>query len=104
MVLNILSKAPFEPIKSINMKKLTFKTVFLLALVTDTRHSELHALIRKGLISWSSDKSKITLRVSPTVVAKTQLVCGSGSIQPISLCSLNDFVGDLPDELNLGPF
>ena len=97
LVLSILSKAPFEPIKSINMKELTFKTVFLLALATGMRRSELHALTRKGL-SWSSDKSKITLRVSPTFVAKTQLVCGSGSIQPISLCSLNDFVGDLPDE------
>ena len=49
LVLSILSKAPFEPIKSISMKELTFKTVFLLALATGKRRSELHALIRKGL-------------------------------------------------------
>ena len=79
LVLNILSKAPFEPIKSINMKELTFKTVFLTALATDKRRSELHALIRKGL-SWSEDKSNITLRVALEFVAKTQLGQGPGAI------------------------
>ena len=62
LVLNILSKAPFEPIKHIGMKELTFKTVFLTALATGKRRSELHALIRNGL-SWTDDKSSITLRV-----------------------------------------
>ena len=102
LVLSILSKPPFEPIKSINMKELTFKTVFLTALATGKRRSELHALFRKGL-SWSEDKSSITLRVSPEFVSKTQLSSGSGPISPIFLRSLNDFVGDLPDELNLCP-
>ena len=32
LVLNMLSKAPFEPIKSIGMKELTFKPYFLLLL------------------------------------------------------------------------
>ena len=86
LVLSMLSKAPFEPIKSINMKELTFKTVFLTALATGKRRSELHALIRQGL-SWSEDKSSITLRVSPEFVSKTQLGFGSGVIQPISLTS-----------------
>ena len=78
----MLSKAPFEPIKSINMKELTFKTIFLTALASGKRRSELHALIRKGL-SWNDDKSNITLRVAPEFVAKTQL--GPGAILPICL-------------------
>ena len=98
----MLSKAPFEPIKSINLKELTFKTVFLAALATGKCRSELHALIRKGL-SWMDDKSCITLRVSPEFVSKTQLGFGPGVIQPISLTLLNDFVGNLPDELHLCP-
>jgi len=102
LVLSMLSKAPFEPIKSINMKELTFKTVFLTALATGKRRSELHALIRQGL-SWSEDKSSITLRVSPEFVSKTQLGFGSGVIQPICLTSLGDFVGNLPGEMNLCP-
>ena len=77
------------------MKELTFKTVFLTALATGKRRSELHALFRKGL-SWSEDKSSITLRVSPEFVSKTQLSSGSGPISPIFLRYLNDFVGDLP--------
>jgi len=84
------------------MKELTFKTIFLIALASGKRRSELHALTRKGF-SWNSDKSKLTLRVSPNFVAKTQLVCGSGSVQPIKIQSLNDFVGNLPGELNLCP-
>jgi len=102
LVLNILSKAPFEPIGHINMKELTFKTIFLTALATGKRRSELHALIRKGL-SWTDDKSCITLRVSPEFVSKTQLGLGSGVIQPISLKSLDDFVGNLSGELHLCP-
>ena len=81
---------------------MTFKTVFLTALATGKRRSELHALIRKGL-SWSEDKSSITLRVSPEFVSKTQLGFGSGVIQPICLTSLGDFVGNLPGEMNLCP-
>jgi len=36
-------------------------------------------------------------------VAKTQLVGGSGAVHPIKIQSLDDFVGNLPEELNLCP-
>ena len=98
----MLSKAPFEPIKSINMKELTFKTVCLTALATGKRRSELHALIRKGL-SWNEDKTSITLRVAPEFIAKTQLGLGPGAILPICLQSLQDFVGNDPQEMHLCP-
>ena len=43
LVLHQLTKAPFEPIKEASLKYLTFKTVFLLALGSGKRRSEIHA-------------------------------------------------------------
>ena len=43
LVLHQLSKVHFEPIKEASLKHLTFKTVFLLALASRKRRSEIHA-------------------------------------------------------------
>ena len=43
LVLHQLTKAPFEPMKGSFLKHLTFKTVFLLALGSGKRRSEIHA-------------------------------------------------------------
>ena len=45
VVLNELTKAPFEPMKDTDLKHLTLKTVFLLALASGKRHSEIHAWV-----------------------------------------------------------
>ena len=45
VVLNELKKSPFEPMKDTNVKYLTFKTAFLLALASGKRHSEIHAWV-----------------------------------------------------------
>ena len=45
VVLNELTKAPFEPMKDTDLKHLTFKTVFLLALASCKCHSEIHAWV-----------------------------------------------------------
>ena len=42
LVLHQLTKAPFKPIKEASLKHLTFKTVFLLALGSGKRRSEIH--------------------------------------------------------------
>ena len=44
LVLEALTKPPFEPLRSIELKYLTWKTVFLVALASAARVSELHAL------------------------------------------------------------
>lgn len=44
LVLNILSKAPFEPMHKISLKFLTWKTVFLTAISTFRRCSDIQAL------------------------------------------------------------
>ena len=43
LVLLALTRPPFEPLAKADLKILTFKTVFLLALASDKRHSEIHA-------------------------------------------------------------
>jgi len=44
IVLTALKKFPFEPLKTASFKHLTWKTVFLLAITSARRASELHAL------------------------------------------------------------
>ena len=48
LVLDALRKNPFEPISQIQISHLTVKTMFLLALSSGNRHSELHAIVRQG--------------------------------------------------------
>ena len=44
-VLNELTKVPFEPMKDTDLKHLTLKIAFLLALASVKRHSEIHAWV-----------------------------------------------------------
>ena len=60
LVLHQLTKAPFEPLKEASLKHLTFKTVFLLALGSGKRRSEIHAWLHKN-IRHQSDWSKVSL-------------------------------------------
>ena len=46
-VLNELTKAPFEPMKDTDLKHLTLKTAFLLALASSKRRSGIHAWVAK---------------------------------------------------------
>ena len=43
-VLDLLQKSPFEPLKHADLKYVTFKTVFLIAITTFRRCSDLQAL------------------------------------------------------------
>ena len=45
VVLNELTKAPFEPMKDTDLKHLTLKTASLLALASGKRRSEIHAWV-----------------------------------------------------------
>ena len=72
LVLHQLIKAPFEPIKEASLKHLTFKTVFLLALGSGKRRSEIHAWQSKN-IRHQSDWSKVSLYPSPSFLFKNQL-------------------------------
>ena len=82
LVLHQLTKAPFEPLREASLKHLTFKTVFLLALGSGKRRSEIHAWQHKN-IRHQSDWSKVSLFPSPSFLSKNQLAKeGQWSYQP----------------------
>ena len=72
LVLHQLTKPPFEPLREASLKHLTFKTVFLLALGSGKRRSEIHAWQHKN-IKHQSDWSKVSLFPSPSFLSKNQL-------------------------------
>ena len=66
IVLEALSKPPYEPLREASFKHLTLKTVFLLAMASAGRRSELHALrFDKNYIQFKPKGSGVTLYFSP---------------------------------------
>ena len=92
LVLQCLFKPPFEPLKLSSDKHFTWKTSFLLVLVSAKRVSELHGLSChvRHLRSWSS----CTFYVLPDFMVKTQnpSVPDSPFVE-FSVLSLDNFVG-----------
>ena len=81
-------KAPFEPLKESSLKHLTFKTVFLLALGSGKRRSEIHAWLHKN-IRHQSDWFKVSLYPSPSFLSKNQLAKeGPDSVAPVVIPAL----------------
>ena len=88
LVLYQLTKAPFEPLREASLKHLTFKAVFLLALGSGKRRSEIHAWQRKN-IRHQSDWSKVSLFPSPSFLSKNQLAKeGPESVAPVVIPAL----------------
>ena len=88
LVLHQRTKAPFEPLKEASLKHLTFKTVFLLALGSGKRRSEIHAWLHKN-IRHQSDWSKVSLYPSPSFLSKNQLAKeGPDSVAPVVIPAL----------------
>ena len=88
LVLHQLTKAPFEPLRSASLKHLTFKTVFLLALGSGKRRSEIHAWLAKN-IRHQEDWSKVSLYPSPSFLSKNQLARdGPDSVAPVVIPAL----------------
>ena len=100
LVLRVLREAPFEPMGTISLRALTLKTVFLVALASGRRRSEIHALgVSNGLLKLS--KTEAVLRTSPGFLAKNQ---AAGSVAaPITIKALGDFTGPDPPEVALCP-
>ena len=88
LVLHQLTKAPFEPLREASRKRVTFKTVFLLALGSGKRRSEIHAWQHKN-IRHQSDWSKVSLFPSPSFLSKNQLAKeGPQSVAPVVIPAL----------------
>ena len=95
LVLNVLLKDPFEPLQKAHLKLLTYKTVFLLALASGKRRSEIHALSFASL-AWSADGLTAFFKVVPSFLAKTQLA--SAPPLAFSIASLDKVLGQGMEE------
>ena len=99
LVLQSLTRKPYEPLENSSLHNLTLKTTFLLALASAKRISELQGL--SYLVKWASDKSSATLNLSTDFIAKTQVPGDSSTAYaPIVIPALTNLVGqDDPDNL-----
>lgn len=71
MVLEALSQYPFEPLGSISLKLLSFKTALLLALASAKRVSELHALsVHPSCTKFSLSGDMVSLKPNPAFMPK----------------------------------
>ena len=83
-----LTKAPFEPMRKASLKHLTLKTVFLLALGTGKRRSEIHAWLYRD-IRHQENWSQVSLYPSPSFLSKNQLAReGPASVAPVVIPAL----------------
>ena len=64
VVLEALSKSAYEPLREASFKHLTLKTVFLLAMASAGRRSELHVLrFDQNYIQFKPKGAGVTLRI-----------------------------------------
>ena len=92
VVLNELTKAPFEPMKDTDLEHLTFTTAFLLALASGKRRSGIHAWVANK-VSNLGQWEKVALFPSSDFIAKNQLAReGSQSVSPVTIPALTTIV------------
>ena len=88
IILHRLTQPPFKPQEEAALKFLTCKTVFILALASGKRCSEIHASTLDGLLclgGWD----QVQLSPSPSFLAKNQLAKeGPQSISPVVIPAL----------------
>ena len=96
-VLEALKESPFEPMRKADLKWITLKTVFLVALASGKRRSEIHAL-RFDSFSRTENWSRVTLRPDPAFISKTDLAGKQQRIlKPIVIEALKFAEGHVKD-------
>ena len=99
LVLNSLTKAPYEPMLKASLKHLSWKTAFLVAFATAARVGELRALAHDQ-VAHDRHWSKVTLQTHALFIAKNQDLAVDCSPRKFEIPALFDFAGpDLPDRL-----
>ena len=103
VVLNELTKAPFEPMKDTDLKHLTLKTAFLLALASGKRRSEIHAWVAHK-VSNLGQWEEVALFPSSDFIAKNLLAReGSQSVSPVTIPALTTIVDRQFNSKKTGP-
>ncbi len=102
LVLRVLTQQPYEPLRSIEFKNLSAKTVFLLLLATSRRRGDIHAIDPKR-VTFSDNKNKVILEPLPGYIPKVRANAErEARYQPIVVRSLNSVTSD-EAELSLCP-
>ena len=103
LVLLSLTKPPFEPLSEATLKWLTYKTVFLLALASGKRRSEIHAWTHSS-VSSRRNWSEVTVS-PPAFLAKNELASdGPDSIKPVVIPALTTMLdSSLVEDKSLCP-
>ena len=99
LVLEFFKSGRFAQWSALTDKELTLKTVFLLALATGKRRSELHALTQD--VEWISqgDSRAVVFHPDPAFVSKTQLSSkGLGALRPFSMQAIDSVSQPLTEE------
>lgn len=95
LVLDALCRPPFEPIAQAELKWLSCKTSFLLAITSAKRVSELHALsVSESCLRWNADGSGVTMW--PNVAFLPKVLSHAHLNQPIRLARFDPPPGEGP--------
>lgn len=87
LVLDALCEAPFEPLQSIGIDMLSYKTAFLLALCSAKRIGDIHALsVHPSCTQFALDNSKVMLHPNPAYIPKVPALS-----YKTSACELTSF-------------
>lgn len=101
LVLSSLRTSPYEPLVRADIKMLTFKTVFLLALASAKRVSELQGL--SSAVSFSISGNVAFIEFDHLFIAKTDRPSDISSVtRHLSVPAISDVTSD-PDDLLLCP-
>ena len=104
LVLKFLQSPRFRNASSTSDKDITLKTAFLLAMASDKRRSEVHAL--KADVEWltQGDKRFVRLRPNLSFVCKAHLTSGGkGVLVPFTIPALPSTEGVSEEDLQLCP-
>jgi len=101
VVLNALSKSPFEPMGTAHLKLVTWKTAFLTMLASARRGGEVHAFLHRK-VRWGTNDSYVALGVDPSFVAKSKL--STESLRSVKIPALGSSLSEsLDSDLVLCP-
>ena len=86
--LEFFNSGRFQHLDQLSDRDLTLKTIFLLALATGKRRSEIHALSQE--VRWiNGDVRTVEISLVPSFMSKTHVITnGLGALRPIILSSL----------------
>lgn len=104
LVLDALRKPPYEPLSAASMLDVSKKTLFLLALASGARRSELHALDLKETLVVDGGKAYFLKPTQEFIAKNHNLHNGKGKFEGFKIVNIADYAGpDLAVENTLCP-